>query len=338
MSRAGAVGLILATVLGAGALLLILELDYDVIPYISLQDRVAMLREGLIAFLALIIVWIVLHAVGRSFERVTAARVGSHAQARSIWKLMSYVIWGIVLLFLGLGLVGDVASAALSVGLVGAALALVLQRPLLNMFGWMSITYHRLYRIGDRVAVGDVRGYVTDVRLMYTDLREFGGWMHGDTFSGRIVTVPNGVVFESPVINYTRDNPFVWDEVESMVTYESDIDAAKNHMLDATRDVVGALMTSNYEKYRERLEIRDIEPLLPREPEIRMEFTDSGVKLYAIYFCAAERRRRTRSEIQEKIWRRYQADPRVRVAYPHREVVPFLGKSGPRWGAHPEEP
>lgn len=293
-----------------------------VLPYIGLPNAPDVLTSGLVILFVLSGIWVVLRVMGQLFERITTPKF-SHAQARSVWRLVSYVVLGVVLLGLGLGLIVDVTSTALSVGLVGAALAFVLQKPLLNLVGWVLVTYRQVYRIGDRIEVGDVRGYVTDIGLMYTELQEFGKWMKGDTFTGRIVTIPNGAVVDGPTFNYTRDFPFVWDEVEVMVTYESDIAVAKTHMISAAMEVVGGIMFENYEQYRDHLSIQDLEGSLLRTPEIRMEFADSGVRLFVLYFCPAERRRKLRAQLVEKVWHRFSTDTRVAIAYPHVEFVPY---------------
>ncbi len=235
--------------------ILLLDVDYDILPFLD-TSALASARILLLVITVVAVVWVAMWVLGRLFQRVAIARVRSYGQVRSIWKLASYAVWAVVLLVLVLGLLGDVTSTALSVGLIGAALAFVLQKPLLDIAGWIIITYHRMYRIGDRVSLGGTRGYVVDVRLLHTELMETGEWMQGDTFTGRQVLIPNSVIFEGPTYNYTRDAPFVWDEVVNMVTYESDIDLAKTHMLEAAQEVVGEAMRSNYQRYLKNLPIR----------------------------------------------------------------------------------
>ncbi len=105
------------------------------------------------------------------------------------------------------------------------------------------------------------------------------------------------------------------------MTYESDLDLAKQYMLESTREIVGEIMETGYRRYLQRLELRDLEGLMLREPEIRMQFSESGVRIFVIYFGPAERRRKIRSEIYERIWRKFTSDPRVQIAYPHMEIV-----------------
>jgi small-conductance mechanosensitive channel len=301
--------------------IIMLEIRYDFIPLIYIEDGTGDLISLMTAVLAILVTWLVLYLFGGLFERLTVPKVGSHAQARSIWKLVTYAVWILVLSIVLMSLIGETSSLFVYIGLMGAALTFVLQKPLLNVGAWALISYRRLYRIGDRVSFGSVKGYVLDITTMYTELREFGEWMRGDTFTGRIVTVPNSLIFDQPVFNYTKDFPFVWDEVGNLVTYESDIEVAKRYMLESAKEVVGSLMEQNYDRYRSRLGIRDLDQLLLRSPELRMELADSGVNVYVLYFCPVEQRRKIKGDITERIWKKFMADPSVGIAYPHMHLV-----------------
>jgi len=313
-------------VLAAVIVLFLLEVGRDILPFVDFGAQDDDVIRLMTAILAILITWVVLSYAGEIFEKITTPKISSHAQARSLWKMISYVIWIFVLSIVIISLVGEVSSLVLSIGLIGAALTFVLQRPLLNIGGWALVSFRRLFRIGDRISLGGVKGYVLDISMMYTELREFGEWMKGDTFTGRIVIVPNSVIFEQPVFNYTKDFPFIWDEIGNLVTYESDIDIAKTYMLDSAREVVGKLMAENYDKYRDKMEIRDLHELLLREPELRMELSDSGVNVYVLYFCPVSIRRKIKAEITERIWRKFMSDPRVGIAYPHMHLVGDLDK------------
>ena len=291
-----------------------------VIPYFRIPDPGNYIRNGLIALFVLGATWAILAILGRVFERIMP-KDRSVAATRSTWKVVSYVTWFVVLIILVFSFLGDVANTALGIGLLGAAFTFAMQKPLLSFVGWIIVTYSGLYRIGDRVELGGVKGYVLDVGLQTTDPQEFGGWMPGDEYTGRIVTVPNNVIFDGPTCNYTRDFPLVWDDVEISVTYESNIDVAKEIAISTTNEVVGGIMFENYDRYRQQLAIRDLEDSLLRTPEVRLAFEASGVKLSVIYLVPAESRGSIRTRIIEKLWRRFSDDRRVALAYPHVQVV-----------------
>lgn len=301
--------------------LLLLEVHRGTLPFIDLTHLDPEAEVVLLVIVVLCVSWLLINLIGKLFENLLGPIVGSYAQVRSVWKIISYAIWTAVLLALLFSVMGDKSSLGVYIGLIGAAMTFVLQKPLLNIVGWLLITYRRLFRIGDRIMLGNVKGYVMDIRIMYTEVREFGEWMKGDTFTGRIAAIPNSMVFDGPILNYTKDLPSIWDEVVTSVTYESDIELAKRYILESARDVVGEFMVTNYELYRSRLGIRDLDQFLLRTPELRMEMADSGVNVYVLYFCATDRRRSIKSDITERIWKRFMEDPRVGIAYPHVQVV-----------------
>ncbi len=303
------------------AIIILLELRWGLIPMIDVRDLEGDLSKILIAIIVVCVAWISLLCARILFERYSIKKVDSHAQVKSLWKLISYSFWIFILIVLVLGLIGDFSSLVIYIGLIGAALTFVLQQPLLNVLSWGIISYKGIYRIGDRVALGGSNGYVLDIGLMHTELWEFGQWMKGDTFTGRVVSVPNSVIYTEHVSNYTRDFPFIWDEIVNLVTYESNIDVAKEYMANSAKEVIGDCMRENYDRYSSRLRIKDLEQLLLKEPEIRMDFSESGVNIYVLYFCPAEQRRMVKAEITERIWRRFMEDPRVEIAYPHMHLV-----------------
>lgn len=256
--------------------------------------------------------------------RVALSRKMPHeADIYALFQLVSYLIWAgviVALLFIALG--GQVVDA-LSVGLPLAALIIVLQKPLLNLVGWGVLVARRLYKLGDRIEINGVRGYVTNISLMTTLVREFGGWMAGDTFTGRYVAIPNSHILEGNVYNYTRDTEFIWDEITVTVTYESDHKVAEKYIRDAAEEVVGDLMRNNRDVVRSKYEFADLATYMVEEPTITWSFASSAVEMHLVYFCPSYRRRHYRSEIVKRILEKFSADPRVAIAYPHVEVVPY---------------
>jgi small-conductance mechanosensitive channel len=68
---------------------------------------------------------------------------------------------------------------------------------------------------------------------------ECGEWVAGDLYNGRIVRVANSFVCKEPVVNYSADFPFLWDEILIPVRHGSDIDVARRIIGDVAQEVVG---------------------------------------------------------------------------------------------------
>lgn len=258
------------------------------------------------------------------FVRALTSRTKSEADAAAAFQMIGYIVW-----FVALGAViwiiagGPQGIDFLSLGLVSAALIYVLQKPLLNIVGWAVLTYRRIYHLGDRIKVNDVSGYVTNISVMNTTVREFGGWMSGDSFTGRLVSIPNSLILETNVFNYTKDTKFIWDEVMVSITYESDIVAAQKHVLEATEEVVGKFMRKFAKTVRAKYEFSDIQEMMIEEPRVLLTLGDFCVQLFAVYFCPAHRRREVRSRVTSTILERIAEDDNVQIAYPHVEIVPY---------------
>ena len=139
----------------------------------------------------------------------------------------------------------DPARLATALGLVGAGLAFALQRVITAFAGYVVILNNGLFAVGDRINMGGVRGDVLRLGFIQTTLMEMGVapgsdagpavWVKSRQFTGRIVTVSNAQIFEDPVYNYTRDFPYIWEELQLPVRYGDDWRLVESIMLTAAR-------------------------------------------------------------------------------------------------------
>ncbi len=77
---------------------------------------------------------------------------------------------------------------------VGILFSLGSQSAIANVIAGVALTYRRVFKIGDRVKIGDIVGDVTEMKMAVTRLR---------TVKNEEVAVPNGVILNSAVINYS---------------------------------------------------------------------------------------------------------------------------------------
>ena len=156
-------------------------------------------------------------------------------QAVTFWTHQAVHL--VTALVLGLGVLsiwfGDPAHLATFVGLVSAGLAFALQRVVTAVAGYVVILRGNTFNVGDRITTGGVRGDVIALGFFQTTIVEMGqppaahadepgAWVGARQYTGRIVTVTNDKVFDTPVFNYTRDFPYIWEEVTVPVRYADD--------------------------------------------------------------------------------------------------------------------
>lgn len=97
-----------------------------------------------------------------------------------------------------------------------------------NIMAGVVLTYMRVYRIGDRVKLGDVTGDVIEKSLLVTRIR---------TIKNEIISVPNSSVMNSHTINYSSDAPEKGLIIHSTVTIGYDVPWKNMH--DALIEAAG---------------------------------------------------------------------------------------------------
>jgi small-conductance mechanosensitive channel len=80
---------------------------------------------------------------------------------------------------------------------VGALVTLGASSSIANVIAGIILTYTGSFRVGDRVKIGETVGDVTEKRLFVTRVR---------TIYNEEVTLPNGLVMQTQIINYTRSS------------------------------------------------------------------------------------------------------------------------------------
>lgn len=266
------------------------------------------------------------------FRSALRSHVKYEADIFAHFQVVSYVVWAtafVLVLSILTSFGGGQEFGFLGGAFVSAALIFTLQEPLLNIVGWMIVTVMGLYKLGDRIEMNNTRGYVVEVTPMNTTLREFGGILYGDNFTGRYVTVPNSYVLKGNVFNYTKDTPFVWEQVTVNVTYESDLKLAERIILDIAEETVGPMMRENRAQLRSKYEFADLADYMAEEPKVGWAFGASAIEMYLLYFCPAFAKGAYRTRLVKRIHEKFMAEPRVSFAYPHVQYVPSTQEQEP---------
>jgi small-conductance mechanosensitive channel len=138
----------------------------------------------------------------------------------------------------------DPTTLTTGLGLVTAGLAFALQKVVTAVAGYLVILRGKTFNVGDRIAMGGVRGDVIALGFTQTTIMEMGQppavqgadpamWVQSRQYTGRVVTVSNAKIFDEPVYNYTREFPFLWEEMSFPIPFTADRDAAERVILAA---------------------------------------------------------------------------------------------------------
>ena len=253
----------------------------------------------------------------------------------------------------GLGLISiwfdNGLHAAAAVGVLTAALAFAMQKAVTSFAGYFLILRGDIFSIGDRIVMGGVRGDVIALGFLRTTILEMGQpsgddddkvpmWVQARQYTGRIVTVTNGAIFDDPVYNYSRDFPFIWEELHVPVKFGADADLAEQLMLEAAhrhalkRSDIGAGVMH---QLRRRYFVPAEEVSL--EPEVFVRLTSSWLELALRFVVPTHDIRRVKSAISKDIAKAF-AEHDIEVAsgtYAIVEVPPLrIAEPYPRGSDH----
>jgi len=170
--------------------------------------------------------------IGRALHWTVRRGAPSESARTAFWTRQ-----GISIAVTGLTIVGllsiwfnNPTQLTTAVGLFTAGLAFALQQVVLALAGYFVILRGKTFNVGDRIVMGGVRGDVIGLGFIQTTVMEMGQpsavqnadpamWVHGRQYTGRIVTITNDKIFDEPVYNYSRDFPYLWEELTIPVPY-----------------------------------------------------------------------------------------------------------------------
>lgn len=196
-------------------------------------------------------------------------------------------------------------------GLVTAGVAFALQKPISALAGYLVILRGKTFSVGDRITMGGVRGDVIALRFTQTTIMEMGEppsvqsadpavWVHARQYTGRIVTVSNATVFDEPVYNYTREFPYLWEEMRLPVSYKDDRNRAEQILLDAARRHTVKLQDMS-EEALEELRRRYFMPSAQLEPRVYWRLTDNWLEMTVRFIAPTHGIRELRDAMSREV-------------------------------------
>jgi small-conductance mechanosensitive channel len=275
-------------------------------------------------------------ALRRIILRVVEPRV-EDARVRYQWaKITSNVASALGVLVVAAIWLTGLRSLGTFLGLLSAGLAIALKDVVADLAAWLFIVVRRPFEVGDRVQIGTHAGDVVNLSLFQFTLLEIGNWVDADQSTGRVVHVPNALVFTVPLANYTQEFEYIWNEIGVTVSFESDWRRARS-LLDAIAAERAAPHGRAAQGQIRRATRKFFIHYAHTAPAVYTEIRQNGVLLTLRYLCPARARRSSAAELSEAILDAFGADPGVQLAYPTTRVFRNIeeGKAGLREGAGP---
>lgn len=252
-------------------------------------------------------------ALGRVLRWFSQRSVGRRAEKRlAFWIHQGISIVLAILLVLGLVSIwfNNPAQLTMAAGMVTAGLAFALQKVVTAFAGYFVILRGKTFSVGDRIKMGGIRGDVIALTFLQTAIMEMGepaggdsgdsAWVQARQYTGRIVRVTNAVIFEEPVYNYTREFPYIWEEMRLPLPYTADRNRAEEILLRVGKKHTTQIANLGEAALRE-LERRYVMTTSDMEPQVYWRLTDNWLEMTLRFLVPDTGIRQIKSKISRDI-------------------------------------
>ena len=218
---------------------LILNLSTDRLTFVSSILKV-FLKDIYFIFSVLLlfrVAWKLVDLAGQKI-RENLVREGRASELGPIILMgdrLSRIVIGIIGLTVLLDHFGvNVTALTAALGIGGLAISLAAKDTVADAIAGMIILVDRPFRVGDRIEIQSVGtwGDVIDVGLRTTRIR---------TRDNRMVIVPNSIISNNQVINYSYPDPRYRIETHVDIAYGTDVETVRRLLIDTVSQVEGVL-------------------------------------------------------------------------------------------------
>lgn len=248
--------------------------------------------------------------VGRFFRSLIKRSTDEMKNDPTNYLFLRHLIIGVIYL-VGIGIAvytvpelrGLASSMLAGAGILAVAVGFASQHALSNVISGIFIVIFKPFRVNDRITVRDMGGVIEDITLRHTVIRNF---------ENRRIIIPNALISDEILVNADFGDEKICKWIEVSISYESNIDLAKQIMREET--MAHPLLIDN----------RSEEQIQAGEPQVMVRvlaLQDSGILLRAWAWTEGQADSFVLGcDLYESIKKRFDREG-IEIPYPHRTVV-----------------
>lgn len=203
------------------------------------KQAILLLPNILLAILVIVITFVVARLIRTWLEKIVG-RFSHSAALNNLTLTILYIMmigFGFFLALNVLGLDKIVVSLLAGVGILGLALGFAFQDIAANFIAGVIIAVRKPFRVGDMIETNDYSGVIERITLRTIDIRQT---------TGEMVWLPNKMVFENPVTNFSVRGTRRID-LEVGVSYAEDLEQVQQVVIEALQEVKNRISTRDIE-------------------------------------------------------------------------------------------
>ncbi|MBN1692107.1 MAG: mechanosensitive ion channel [Dehalococcoidales bacterium] len=287
-----------------------------VLLFLHIQYAVDYLDKIFYTALGILLIYAVIKLI---FEQVIARQIKEPKTRYSMRRISSLIA---ILTFIAVAIaiwVDNLQALLVSYGVLAAGAAVALQDVFKNLAGGLVIFLTGSYKIGDRIEIQGKIGDVIDIGIFYTTLLETNEWVAGDQATGRLSIIPNNYVLSGVVNNYTRDHPYIWDEISIPLTYDSDWKKALK-IIESVVSVETKKNADESDKSISKLTDKYYLPKRATETTVFVVLTDNWINFYIRYITEVRQRRPLKDRLNRELLAELEKEKSIKIASENIDV------------------
>jgi small-conductance mechanosensitive channel len=234
-------------------------------------------------------------------EMMGGRKTGIDAETEQTFRLLVsrllvaaiYAIGFLLVVFQIPGLSNVAVTLLAGAGVAAIAISFAAQDSISNVISGIFLAVFHPFRVGDRIDFNGDYGQVEDLTLRHTTIL---------TWDGRRVFVPNSIMSNQAIVNWTITDPIITWTVDVGIAYDADIDKARDIMLEVAK--------------RHPLVLKN------RDIEVRVtELGDFAVNMRLLYEIPNRGIAfATHCEIREAVKKRFDKEG-IEIPFPYRNLI-----------------
>jgi small-conductance mechanosensitive channel len=272
-------------------------------------------EKALFSLVIMLITWIL--------NRIMLSKIHQHMtdvkRFYHVKKTLNYIAVIIDIILILMIWISQLSAIPTILGLFSAGIAIALKDLFSNIAAWLFILWRRPFEVGDRIAISGVAGDVIDHRLFQFTINEINQ-NGGDQSTGRIIHIPNAMVFTNALTNYGQGFQYMWSELSVTLTFESNWQRAKKAFLKIAEQHAETLTAEAETRLRESAK-KFMIYYSKLTPIVYTSMETSGVVLSIRFLCDPQQKRIINERITEAILTFVEESDDIAFAYATQRLI-----------------
>lgn len=203
------------------------------------------------------------------------------------------------------GFSGIWVSLLASAGILAVVVGFAAQAAFSNIISGIFIALFEPFKVGDKIAILDEYGTVEDITLRHTVIK---------TWQEKRIVIPNSKISEESIINYSLRNERILGHLELGISYDSNIQRAREIMVEEAQNHPGLL----------KKVLGDDNAFLKKDELALVRLIDltDFAQLLRLYYWAPDKTTgiKMKFDLLESIKERFDAEG-IEIPFPYRTIV-----------------